>query len=42
MIVAFEFDGEEFSPEFYGELEKIEAVKLFIKHLEEKKDNAGL
>ena len=42
IIVAFEFDGEEFSPEFYDELEKTDEAKLFIKHLEEKKENAGL
>ena len=42
IIVAFEFDGEEFSPEFYDELEKTDEAKLFIKHLEENKKNAGL
>ena len=42
IVVAFEFDGEEFSPEFYDELEKTDEAKLFIKHLEEKKENAGL
>ena len=42
IITAFEFDGEEFSPEFYDELEKLDIVKLFIEHLKEKKDNAGL
>ena len=42
IIVAFEFDGEEFSPEFYDELEKTDEAKLFIKHLEEKKENAGI
>ncbi len=41
-ITAFEFDGKEFSPEFYDELEKTDAVKLFAEHLKEKKDNAGL
>lgn len=41
IIVALEFDGEEFSPEFYDELEKTEEAKLFIKHLKEKKENAG-
>ena len=42
IITAFEFDGEEYSPEFYDELEKLNIVKLFIEHLKEKKDNAGL
>ena len=42
IITALEFDGEEFSPEFYDELEKTEIVKLFSEHLKEKKDNAGL
>ena len=42
IVVAFEFDGEEFSPEFYDKLEKTDEAKLFIKHLEEKKENAGL
>ncbi len=42
IVVALEFDGEEFSPEFYDELEKTEEAGLFIKHLEEKKKNAGL
>ncbi|MBQ6440443.1 MAG: hypothetical protein IJJ06_10015 [Mogibacterium sp.] len=42
IIAAFEFDGEEFSPDFYDELEKTDEAKLFIKHLKEKKENAGL
>lgn len=42
IITALDFDGEEFSPEFYDELEKTEIVKLFSEHLKEKKDNAGL
>ena len=42
VIAALAFDGEEFSPEFYDELEKTEPAKLFIKHLKEKKDDAEL
>ena len=42
IITALEFDGREFSPEFYDELEKTDESKLFLKHLEEKKNDAGL
>ena len=42
IITAFEFDGEEFSPDFYDELEKTDEVKQFIKYLKEKKNDAGL
>ena len=42
VIAAVEFDGEEFSPEFYDELKGTDEVKLFIKYLEEKKDDARL
>lgn len=42
VITAFEFDGEEFSPEFYDELGKTEIVKLFVEHLKEKNDDAEL
>lgn len=38
IILAFEFDGEEFSPGFYDELEKTDEAKLFIKHLKEKEE----
>ncbi len=38
IIAALEFDGEEFSPEFYDELEKTDEAKLFIEHLKERKE----
>ena len=42
MKTALEFGGREFSSEFYDELEKTDEAKPFLKHLEEKKNDAGL
>ena len=38
IITAFEFDGEEFSPDFYDGLEKTDEVKQFTEHLKDKEE----
>ena len=41
MIAPLDFEGEEFSPEFYDELEKAEAVQPLLELLKEKEKKEG-
>ena len=42
VITALDFEGEEFSPEFYDEIGKTEEVQTLIRVLEEEEQNAGI